>query len=262
MELAATYDQLLAAGHAPVAVIARCTFTLIAMCSSQVFVPTGCWNVQGRLALFLCSSPPFSGDVPWQYGAPLRDYRRRALLEGISQEGPRTMYSTEKAGSHWLRSAVLVWLFLLPGANVAEAAAQPSGTTAATAVATISGSTSGTHTILTGFNQRILITRIDHKTLFLAMFLSGKPNTVTLTPGRHRIRVNLEVTGLVAIGKLWLDAEAGKAYIVRGRSERQGVQFWIEEADTGSIVGGIDPGENSDDELPPAPRTERSQDSN
>ena len=47
-----------------------------------------------------------------------------------------------------------------------------------------------------------------------------------------------------ATGTLWLDAEAGKSYIVRKRVEGYGVRFWVEDTATGQTVGGIEPGED------------------
>ena len=151
------------------------------------------------------------------------------------------------------------FVFLL-AANTASAqetgsTAQANGSTATTAVATITGSEFGTHKILRGFNEKVVLTSIDHKLIAYQLILALN-TTKTLTPGRHTLHVRYTRGTLVSRGSLWLDAEAGKAYVVRGHAASRGVLFRIEEAATGIIVGGIDPGEDFKDELPPAPGSE------
>jgi hypothetical protein len=148
------------------------------------------------------------------------------------------------------------FVFLL-AANTASAqetgsTAQANGSIAATAVATITGSEFGPHKILRGFNEKVVLTSIDHKLIAYQLILALN-TTKTLTPGRHTLHVRYTQGTLVSRGSLWLDAEAGKAYVVRGHADSRGVLFRIEEVATGRIVGGIDPGEDFKDELPPAP---------
>jgi hypothetical protein len=175
----------------------------------------------------------------------------RRAGKGISQKELHSMYSTERKriGCHRSWAALLACLFLLPGPS-ATAAQEP-----AAGVATITGSKIGTHKFLRGLNEVVIITRIDHTpmlgTMLGAGFLPPNPNTETLPPGRHRLGVRFQVGNVRSSGRLWLDAEAGKAYIVRARNDGRRVFFWIEEVDTGRTVGGIDAGEDSDDDPPP-----------
>ncbi|MFL6604790.1 MAG: hypothetical protein ACJ8R9_26125 [Steroidobacteraceae bacterium] len=168
------------------------------------------------------------------------------------------MRSTEEAGHRRPRVALLLWLLLLPGWNpataqvpdkAAETAPQSKsdGAPVPAAVATITGYTSSKRKLL-GPDQRVIITRVDHKKVRGTGLFSYKSNTETLSPGRHTIGVQLQVSALSANGRLWLDAEPGKAYIVRKRVEGYGVRFWIEEVDTGRVVGGMDSSSDPDEQ--------------
>jgi hypothetical protein len=118
--------------------------------------------------------------------------------------------------------------------------------------ATITGSESGTHKILRGFNERVILTSVDHHVVGTNLLLALNV-TKTLTPGRHTLGVRYTQGTWVSHAHLWLDAEPGKAYVVRGFSASHGVNFRIEEADTGRVVGGIDAGEDSKDDVGPSP---------
>jgi hypothetical protein len=145
-----------------------------------------------------------------------------------------------------LLGAVLCLLFVLPGPGPA-AAAEPNGAaeTAAPrgAFARITGYTSGQGRVF-GPKQRVIITRIDHEKVHGPRLFSFESNPQDLSPGRHIISVEIQVTTSTATGRLWLDAEAGKSYIVRRHIEGYGVRFWIEETDTGRVVGGVEPGDD------------------
>jgi hypothetical protein len=174
------------------------------------------------------------------------------------------MYISKRSEGHFFRFFGALWLTLLLAANTASAqetasagqtATQTSGPTAASGVATITGSQIGTHTILRGLNERVILTSVDHKPIAVQLLLALNI-TKTLTPGRHKVHVKYMRGTWVSGASLWLDAEAGKAYVVRAQSDRKGVQFRIVEVATGKIVGGVDPGEDFKDELPPAPGSE------
>jgi hypothetical protein len=174
------------------------------------------------------------------------------------------MYISNRSEGYFFRFFGALWLIHLLVANTASAqetgsaaqtATQTSGSTAASGVATITGSQTGTHTILRGLNERVILTSVDHKPIAIQLLLALNI-TKTLTPGRHKVHVRYMMGTWVSNASLWLDAEAGKAYVVRAHSERRSVQFRIVEVATGKIVGGIDPGDDFKDELPPAPGSE------
>jgi hypothetical protein len=145
-----------------------------------------------------------------------------------------------------LLGAVLFLLFVLPGPDPA-AAGEPNGAaeTAAPrgASARITGYTSGQGKVF-GPKQRVIITRIDHEKVHGPRLFSFESNPQDLSPGRHIISVQIYLNTSSATGRLWLEAEAGKSYIVRKRIEGYGVYFWIEETDTGRVVGGVQPGDD------------------
>jgi hypothetical protein len=174
------------------------------------------------------------------------------------------MYTSRRSERQLHRFFGALWSILLLAANTASAqetgnaaqtVTQTSGSTAVSGVATITGSEFGTHKILRGFNERVVLTSVDHK-LIGSNILLALNVTKSLTPGRHKVHVSYTRGTLVSGASLWLDAEVGKAYVVRAHGERGGIQFRIEEVATGKIVGGIDPGEDFKDELPPAPGSE------
>jgi hypothetical protein len=174
------------------------------------------------------------------------------------------MYTSKRSERDFFRFFGALWPILLLAANTASAqqtgsaaqtATQTNESTPASGAATITGSEFGTHTILKGLNERVILTSVDHKPIAVQLLLALNI-TKTLTPGRHKVHVRYTMGNWVSGGSLWLDAEAGKAYVVRAHREPRGVQFRIEEVATGKIVGGIDPGEDFKDELPPAPGSE------
>ena len=145
-----------------------------------------------------------------------------------------------------LLAAAMFLLFLLAGPDPAAASEPNSAAETAPSqslFARITGYTSG-HGKLFGDKQRVIITRIDHAKVHGPRMFSFESNPQDLLPGRHIISVEFSLNNSSTTGRLWLDAVAGKSYIVRKRIEGYGVHFWIEETVTGRIVGGIEPGED------------------
>ncbi len=59
-----------------------------------------------------------------------------------------------------------------------------------------------------------------------------------LAPGRHRVVIWIRTRGGDGEVPLWLDAEAGKTYLVKKEILGYGYHAWIEDQDTGRQVGG------------------------
>jgi len=120
-------------------------------------------------------------------------------------------------------------------------------------VATITGSVISSHTFLNRLDERCIITSVDHIPLALQLLVNAN-TTQTLKPGRHFIHVRYTHSRWNSSGRLWVDAEAGKAYVIHAQSEYSGVRFWIEDKASGAIVGGVDTGdEDVKDGAPPVP---------
>jgi len=64
------------------------------------------------------------------------------------------------------------------------------------------------------------------------------PEQVLAEPGRHTFEVRFVRGTGSAEGKLWLDAAAGKTYIVRKEIKGYNIRFWIEDKESGKVVGG------------------------
>jgi len=96
-----------------------------------------------------------------------------------------------------------------------------------------------------GFDH-VMITAVDGKStedavrkyLFPGM---EAPEKVMVQPGRRYLSVRWRLNRSWANGKLWLDAEAGKSYVVHKTFLPDGkARFWIAEGPSGKTVGGID----------------------
>src|SRR5690242_493781 len=94
--------------------------------------------------------------------------------------------------------------------------------------ATITGSVVGNHKIFKGLDERVIITSVDHIPIALQLVFASANTKQTLKPGRHFIHAQYTSRGWTSNGRLWVDAEAGKAYSVHARSENSRVTFWIE----------------------------------
>jgi hypothetical protein len=83
------------------------------------------------------------------------------------------------------------------------------------------------------------IQQIDNTIVFVA----DDPSTeVHVLPGKHDIDAYYATSGGMTIARasLWLVTEPGKIYVVKGKDVGGGkARVWIEEAETGKIVGGI-----------------------
>lgn len=62
------------------------------------------------------------------------------------------------------------------------------------------------------------------------------PDKVLVEPGRRYIIVRYNNEQGYAFGRLWLDAEAGKTYIVKIRIKNYSIIFWAEDEKTGETV--------------------------
>jgi len=143
---------------------------------------------------------------------------------------------------HYLARLLVAWCLLAPSAE-AKNAPNPNE------VATITGSVVGNHKILKGLDERVVISSVDHVPVAM-LFLDPDANTIqTLTPGRHFVGVKYSRLRWISIGRMWIDAEAGKAYRVHARAyqdterfDAMKVQFWIQDDASGAMVGGVDQG--------------------
>lgn len=81
------------------------------------------------------------------------------------------------------------------------------------------------------------IQKVDNTMVFVA----DDPSTeVHVLPGKHDIDVYYGGGMTIARASLWLVAEPGKKYIVKGKNVGGGkARIWLEEAETGRIVGGF-----------------------
>jgi len=95
--------------------------------------------------------------------------------------------------------------------------------------------------------ERFMIMKIDGKSTFsLARSLTADQEyaqQALVKSGRHYLDVKYALRRGYASGDLWFDAEAGKTYVVRKAVRRRGIIFWIEEKESGKVVGGIPGGE-------------------
>ena len=116
------------------------------------------------------------------------------------------------------------------------------------------------HTVLQGLNQKVFIAAIDNKSTFtMNGFLTDTApyaESAYVTPGRHYLTLQYNHMNVYARAIVWFDANAGESYLVRRRIEGYSVMFWVEEANTGKIVGGI-PGGEPEKQSRPAPRPQR-----
>ena len=88
-------------------------------------------------------------------------------------------------------------------------------------------------------DEDIFITAIDGKKLFRMAMSTEFPSSMLITPGKHKIDVKYAKFGLFSYGTLWLDAEKEKEYIVKYKTHKYSVSFWLEDASTGKIVGSV-----------------------
>jgi hypothetical protein len=113
-----------------------------------------------------------------------------------------------------------------------------------------------TNAILHKFENRVFIMSIDDKsTATLWGFLTDNEpyaEIACVRPGRHHLNLKYKSAdptfGFFAFGRVWFDAEAGKNYFVRDRIKGYTVEFWMEESETGKVVGGLPGGETPLDE--------------
>ena len=69
------------------------------------------------------------------------------------------------------------------------------------------------------------------------------PKSVLVKPGERFIDVRLKKGQTYAFGRLKLNAEMGKTYIVKTRIKNYSIIFWVEDEKTGEWAGGTPIGE-------------------
>ena len=103
-----------------------------------------------------------------------------------------------------------------------------------------------TSNVFVALDERLYISKIDGKSTFnFAHALTANqeyPEKAYVEPGRRYLEFRYQGRGYAKMD-LWLDAEAGKTYIVRKEAGGGKVRLWIEEKGTGKVVGGIRGGE-------------------
>ncbi|MBA4147558.1 MAG: hypothetical protein H0X66_05545 [Verrucomicrobia bacterium] len=114
-----------------------------------------------------------------------------------------------------------------------------------------------THKFLNGLNKKVFIARIDGKSTFTVKgaLTDTDPyaEAAYVSPGRHYLDLKYSHYNSYAWGRVWFDAEAGGSYIVRRRISGYSVIFWVEDMETGKVVGGIPGGEPPLGDRPKAP---------
>jgi len=85
----------------------------------------------------------------------------------------------------------------------------------------------------------VAITKLDGKNLFDPSIQYSYPQVAYLTPGPHTIHVRYFYPFIEADGCLQLDAIAGETYFIRKRTMDDGIRIWLENANTGAVVGSI-----------------------
>jgi len=100
---------------------------------------------------------------------------------------------------------------------------------------------------LAGLDKRLYIFNIDGDSTysFSSSLLANQehPESALVEPGRHYITVRYDYFATRAYGSLWLDAEAGRNYLIKMAIKGYAIIFWIIDEDTGDVVGGIPGGE-------------------
>ena len=109
-----------------------------------------------------------------------------------------------------------------------------------------------TNSILDRLDIRVLIESVDGKSTatFWGFLTDSMPyaEAACVKPGRHYLGLRYDPRGLGGfqshvLGRVWFDAEAGKNYFVRGGVVGDVVEFWMEDGETGRVVGGLAGGE-------------------
>jgi hypothetical protein len=90
-----------------------------------------------------------------------------------------------------------------------------------------------------GFTHQIGITHLNGKSLWRMGVDNDFPESLLISPGKIQLRVRYIYFSTYADGVLWLEAEPEKEYFIKKVAEKYSVNFYIEEKDTGKIVGGV-----------------------
>lgn len=147
---------------------------------------------------------------------------------------------------HVLSALLIAFALVVPAGMARAQTAEAAPVAGVGRNATIKGSATHKHKIYKSYDERLVITHLDGKSLLKvtpAFFFTGYakyPEEISVAPGRHYIDVLYDGgrTTFSNVG-LWLDAEAQKTYQLRRKLSGYSIQVWIEEVDSGNIVGGI-----------------------
>ena len=97
------------------------------------------------------------------------------------------------------------------------------------------------HTVFSDLDRRLYITHVDDVSTnnFCFNWPDCHAQEVRVAPGRRYLKLRYAHLNGFAVGTVWLDADAGRKYVVRKRISGYALQFWVEDATTGRTVGGI-----------------------
>jgi hypothetical protein len=91
--------------------------------------------------------------------------------------------------------------------------------------------------------QRTGILRLDGENMGSGFLKHKAARQVRLSPGRHTVQVHYEFgNNEYSLADFWLDAQAGKSYVIRFEDAGTGLRMWIEDAGTHGAVGGYGDG--------------------
>ncbi len=97
--------------------------------------------------------------------------------------------------------------------------------------------TDRSHGIFSGLDYRMYFVSLDDEDLFDIRRNEFYPETLSVTPGVHKVVVQLAYRNWRAYGCLLMDSEAGKSYIVKREIGSYSVRFWGEDINGGDPVG-------------------------
>ncbi|WP_457097786.1 hypothetical protein [Lysobacter sp. P5_B9] len=92
-------------------------------------------------------------------------------------------------------------------------------------------------------DRKVFITQLDGKSLYRMGWTTEYPEAMRIWPGTHSIGVRYLHSSMggpvvnYANALLTLDAKAESKYIVRKLIVGGSIRFWIEDMDTGEVVG-------------------------
>lgn len=90
-----------------------------------------------------------------------------------------------------------------------------------------------------GMYQQMLFTGLDGKTLYTLKTSVNYPDKLMLAEGVHSIDVSWRYAQQRADSCVWVNAKKGHTYYVNRSVQDQGVQFWLVDALSNDVVGGL-----------------------